>query len=340
MTVTIKDVAKKAKVSAATVSLVLNKNRRISSETSDRVLKAVKALDYHRSRSARDLVSRQSGNIGFVLTDDHFSRSEPFYTKIFLGTEFQARDSEFYVLLTTISSNYRSDDPLPRFVLEKNVEGIVLAGKLPQSFIENLKRYNVPLMFVDYYPGEGNYPVVMSDNISGGFQATQHLIDCGHRRIAFVNGDRGHPSINERLMGYKLALEKSGMSLNSPLPLIYEASTDRVSGFSAAETILKKYPDVTAIFACNDAMAIGILQYLKQKGLRVPKDVSLIGFDDVEADLSLDPPLTTMRVNKEEMGVQAVKQLVEIIHNRSTIPRKTLVPVELVIRGSTCKVSK
>jgi len=340
MTVTIKDVAKKAKVSAATVSLVLNKNKRISSETRDRVLKAVKALDYHRSRSARDLVSKQSGNIGFILTDDHFSRSEPFYTRIFLGTEFQARDNEFYVLLTTISSNYRSDDPLPRFVLEKNVEGIILAGKLPQSFIENLKRHSIPLIFVDFYPSEGNYPVVMSDNISGGYQATEHLINCGHRNIAFVNGDRAHPSINERLMGYKMALEKSGIMLKIPPPIVYESSTDRISGFRAAETLLKNNPDITAIFACNDAMAIGILQFLKQRGLKVPKDISLIGFDDVEADLSLDPPLTTMRVNKEEMGVQAMKQLVEIIQNRSTIPRKTLVPVELVIRGSTCKISR
>ena len=119
-----------------------------------------------------------------------------------------------------------------------------------------------------------------------------------------------------------------------------ESSTDRASGYDAAKRILKNFSQITAVFCCNDAMAIGILQYLRELGLKVPKDMSIVGFDDVEADLSLDPPLTTIRVNKEEMGVQAVKQLVELIKNPGAIPRKTLVPVELIVRGSTCKVKR
>ena len=335
MPVTIKDVAKKANVSSATVSLVVNKNKRISEETRARVLKAIKDLNYHPSRLARGLVSKQSGNIGLILTDDHFSRSEPFYTKIFIGTEFQARDDQYYVLLTTIPKSFKKCDPIPRFILERNVDGIILAGKVPQNIIDCLEEYKLPTVFVDYYPIQGNYPVVMSDNIAGGSQATQHLIQCGHRCIAFIAGDLNHPSIMERFQGYKMALEKAHLV---PLAVSNGSTTDRNGGYKTAQKLFAKTNDITAIFACNDAMAIGVLQYLREKNIRVPKDISIIGFDDVEADLSLDPPLTTMRVNKEEMGIQAVRLVVEMLQNKTTKPRKILVPVELIVRGSTCGI--
>jgi len=219
MAVTIKDVAKKANVSPATVSLVIHKHQRISSQTRSRVLKAIKELNYHPSRSARGLVSRQSGNIGFILRDDHFSRIEPFYTKIFLGTEFQARGDEYYILLTTVPADFKKGDQLPRFVLERNIEGVILAGKIPLTLIEALINSGIPLVFVDYYPPNGNYPVVMIDNIAGGIQATTHLIQCGHRRIAFIAGDIEHPSINERFQGYKMALEKARIDFENWIKL-------------------------------------------------------------------------------------------------------------------------
>ncbi|MCB0748701.1 MAG: LacI family DNA-binding transcriptional regulator, partial [Ignavibacteriae bacterium] len=150
MKTTIKDVAKHAGVSIATVSLVINNNTRISSETKRKVLRSIKTLNYHPSRSARDLVSKKTGNIGFLLTDDHFLRTEPFYTKIFLGTEFEARDGEYYVLLSTVNSNFTDKDPLPRFVLEKSVDGIIIAGKVPQNLIDRISSLEIPIVFVDY----------------------------------------------------------------------------------------------------------------------------------------------------------------------------------------------
>ncbi|MEE9574398.1 MAG: LacI family DNA-binding transcriptional regulator [Candidatus Neomarinimicrobiota bacterium] len=121
---TIKDVAKAANVSIATVSFVLHNNERISSETKRRVLKSIKQLNYHPSRSARGLVSRKTGNIGFILTEEHFLRTEPFYTKIFLGTEFEARTKDYYVLFATVNSSFSNVDTLPRFILERNFDGI------------------------------------------------------------------------------------------------------------------------------------------------------------------------------------------------------------------------
>jgi len=336
MTSTIKDVAKKADVSIATVSLVINNNKRISPETKRKVQRAIKELDYHPTRSAMGLVSRTSGNIGFILTEDHFSRSEPFYTKIFLGTEFQARENEYYVLLTTIPSNSCPDSKIPRFLLEKNVDGIILAGKVPPNFIEKLKRFKIPTVFVDYFPNNGSYPTVMVDNINGGFQSTDHLISCNHNKIAFIAGDIEHPSILERFQGYKMALEKANIPYRPELAIVDQPHPTRECGYSAIKKLLNKTDDFTAIFACNDAMALGVLQYLKEKGVSVPGDKSLIGFDDVESDLSLDPPLTTMKVPKVEMGIEATKLMLEILRKKSNGLRKILIPTELVVRKSTC----
>ena len=172
---TIKDVAKEAKVSIATVSLVVHKHNRISPETSKRVNKVIKKLNYHPSRSGRRLVSQKTGNVGFILTEDHFLRSEPFYTRIFLGTEFEARYYEYYILLTTIPSDYNEKSHPPRFILEKNIDGIIIAGKVPAYIIDQIEKYNLPIAFVDYYPPSNEYPVVLIDNTSGGITATQFL---------------------------------------------------------------------------------------------------------------------------------------------------------------------
>jgi LacI family transcriptional regulator, galactose operon repressor len=338
MVATIKDVAKKAQVSAATVSLVIHDHQRISSDTKRKVRKAIEDLDYHPVRSARDLALQKSGNIGFVVSEDHFSRSEPFYTQIFLGTEFQARESEYYVLLTSVKSDFNTKSKLPRFILERNVEGVILAGKIPQCLIDNLSSLEIPMVFVDYYPSQGNFPVVMIDNISGGMKATQHLIDCQRRKIAFIAGDISHPSISERFQGYKMALEKNNLPYDSDLVVIDEPYPAREFGYRAAQKLLQNKIRPTAIFACNDAMSIGVLKCLKEMKIEIPKDISIIGFDDVEADLSMDPPLTTIRVPKVEMGMEAIKLMTEILRQKQTGSRKILVPVELIVRSSTCEL--
>ncbi|MEO8399789.1 MAG: LacI family DNA-binding transcriptional regulator, partial [Ignavibacteriaceae bacterium] len=211
MPTTIKDVAKKANVSIATVSLVVNNHSRISPQTKTKVNQAIKDLNYYPSRAARGLVSKNTGNIGFILTEDHFLRSEPFYTRVFLGTEFEARQYEHYLLLTTIPSNFSERDKLPRFVLERNVTGVIIAGKVPNEIIKKLEKYDLPLAFVDYIPENEKYSVVLIDNMSGGCIAVQHLIELGHKKIGFVAGDITHPSIYDRFVGYKMTLEKANI---------------------------------------------------------------------------------------------------------------------------------
>ncbi len=337
MSITIKDVANKAGVSIATVSFVINNSKHISEETKNRVLKTIKNLNYHPSKSARDLVSKKTGFIGFILTDDHFLRTEPFYTRIFLGVEFEARNDDYYILLTSVSSDFRESDQLPRFILSKSVDGIIIAGKIPINLIERLSEYNLPTIFIDFVPPSNTFPIVLIDNIQGGVLATDHLIQLGHKDIAFIGGDIEHPSVRDRLNGYKQALEKSNIALKNNLIIIDSPYPDRQNGYNSAKRLFAKNKNVSAVFACNDAMAIGVMHYLKDKGYAIPGDVSLIGFDDVEADLMLNPLLTTIRVPKIELGTEAFRLIVNILKNKKSITKKILVPVELIIRESTAR---
>lgn len=247
MTITIKDVAKKANVSIATVSLALHDNERISRGTKKKVMKVVDELNYRPSRIARGLVLQQTQNIGFLLTNDHFLRTEPFYTHIFLGSEFEARDHNFYILLNTIPNKFKEYDHLPKFVLEKNVDGVIIAGKVPLEIVTCFEAYKIPVVFVDFYPPSGEYSAVLIDNVQGGEKATEHLIAYGHRNIGFIGGDMVHPSIRDRFQGYKIALEKFKIPFNMKQVVTTESATNRKSGYHATEILLKKNKDLTAL---------------------------------------------------------------------------------------------
>lgn len=337
---TIKDVAKLAKVSTATVSLVLHNHQRIPAVTKKKVRKAIEDLNYHPSRPARGLVSKSTGNIGFLLTDDHFLKTEPFYTRIFLGTEFEARESNYYILLTTVSTQFGHDDSLPRCVREINIDGMIVVGKVPDILLKRVRAFNLPLVFVDFYPKEGQYSAVLIDNLNGGFQATEHLIKCGHKKIGFIGGDMEHPSIRDRFAGFKMALDKHQIPFDGNRVTITEKSTSKEGGYQAARKLCQLRKDTTAIFACNDAMAMGAMQFLKDKQMRIPQDISIIGFDDIDSDLIQEPPLSTMRVPKLDMGMEALRLMVDVIENNWKKQRTILMPVELIVRESTCKFGK
>lgn len=341
MRITIKDVASRAEVSTATVSLVVHGNTRISDLTRKRVLKAIADLHYYPSRSARELVSKKTGNIGFVLTENHFLRTEPFYTKIFLGSELEARKHPYYILMSTIAADPGSEtedvEEIPRFILERSIDGLIVAGKVPSQFIARLEDYNFPVVYIDYYPPKGDFSAVLIDNIDGANQAVQHLIDCGHKDIGFLGGESDHPSINDRFQGYRMALERNGIEYNPENVIYTESPISTEHGYQLAEILFEKAPNITAFFACNDSMAIGAMRYLKENNYRIPEDVSIVGFDDIESDLVLDPPLTTIRVPKFDLGIEALKLMGEILDKKINETRKILMPVELIARKSTCQ---
>ncbi len=338
MAVTIKDVARRAGVSTATVSLVLNNHPAISEPTRKRVLKAIEELGYHPRASARTLASKKTGNIGFILTEDHFSRSEPFYTKIFLGTEFEARDRNYYVLLTTIPRDFNERWHAPRFLLERNVDAVILAGKVPESLVKYILRFKLPLVLVDYWLPNYDLSAVLIDNINGARQAVSHLIDRGHRRIAFIGGDLSHPSISERLHGYRQALEERGLPVDPELIVTDRQNTGFDDGEAAMGCLLDRGIAFTAFFACNDAMAIGAMRKLREKGIRIPDQVAAAAFDNTEASMLVTPPLTTVDVDKVELGAAALRSVAEILETKRVKSHKILIPTKLVIRESSSPI--
>jgi LacI family transcriptional regulator len=335
MAITIKDVAVKAGVSLSTVSLVLNNKKNVSEETRLKIMRAMEELDYHPRRVARGLASKRTGNIGFILTEDHFSRAEPFYTKIFLGSNLESTKLHYYVLLTTVPKSFRKDRDIPRFLLERNVDGIILAGSIPAPLIAYVQDQNLPVVFIDYLPKSGPCSAVLIDNFDGAYQAVSHLVRKGHRDIAFMAGDLEHPSLNERFEGYKRALSDAHIPLNTSLVLTNEPYTAFDDGYNATGRLLSTGTSFTAVFAGNDAMAQGCLRRLRENKIQVPDDVAIMGFDDVETDLQIEPHISSVHVEKEELGTVAVRHLVEMIKNGTLNHSKTVLPVRLVLRRST-----
>jgi len=332
---TIKDVAKKAGLSVSTVSLVLNNKGYVSEEKRRKVLNIIKDLDYHPQRSARGLASKLSGNIGFILTEDHFTHSEPFYTRIFLGTEIEARHHNYYVLLTTVSKNVKETTEVPRFLLEHNVDGVIIAGKIGSSWIDYIRERNLPLVLIDYEKNEKNISTVLIDNFNGAKKAVEHLIGGGHSKIGFIGGDIEHPSIAQRYSGFRQTINERNIPIEENWISISEPETQSINGYKAAKKIFQNKNNIpTALFIANDAMALGCMRYLKEIGKRIPDDVAIVGFDNVEIGLLSEPRLTTINVHREEMGRIAVKRVVEMMKSKSALVTKTITPVELVVRES------
>ncbi len=334
---TIKDVARLARVSVSTVSLVINDKKSVSKETRERILQAIEQLNFHPRRIARGLASRTTGNIGFILTDDHFSLVEPFYTKIFLGTEFEARKHNYYIILTTVPNKFDKKQAIPRFLLERNVDGVIMAGRIPEKLIEYVQEMGLPITLVDFYHRRFKTSAVLIDNIQGSYQAVVHLIQLGHQKIGFVGGDLQHPSIADRLEGYRKALNDHNLPMIDQFIVSRNKNTSIPDGYHAMDQILKLPEWPTAIFACNDAMAIGCVRRLKEAHIKIPDQIAVIGFDDIEADIEIEPHLSSMHVKKEELGAHAVRQMVQMLKNGELFAEKILVPVDLIIRESTQK---
>ena len=194
---TIRDVARKAGLSLSTVSLVINNRGYVSPETRESVLKVVRELSYHPTRSARGLASKTSGNIGFILSEEHFSQAEPFYTRIFLGTEFEARIHNFYILLTTVGDQFDPDQYVPRFLLERNVDGIIIAGKVSEKLISYIDSLGLPIVLVDYEMKRALHSAVLIDNWRGGTLAVEHLTG-GSPSWGGTSGIRAFPNAMRR----------------------------------------------------------------------------------------------------------------------------------------------
>jgi LacI family transcriptional regulator len=337
---TIKDVAAEAQVSISTVSLVMNEKGNVRTDTRDRVLSSARRLGYVPTQAARHLASKRTGNVGFVVREDHFTRSEPFYTRVFLGTEFQARHDNLYVLLTTIPSLYVPGKNTPRLLREYNVDGLIVAGRVDESFLEEARDMEIPLVLVDF---EANgCPAIIIDNQDGAREAVDHLLDRGRRRIAFLGADTSHPSISARLDGYRLAHAARGLTAGAELLVCADGDPTRGTGMRLSERLFEMRPKPDAVFCANDALALSVLEGAVHAGVKVPEDLAVIGFDDVPDAAHSRPPLTTVRVYKEQLGELAMRYIVDLVEEGSMKDahferggHTTKVKTELIVRDST-----
>ncbi len=327
MAPTIRDVARRAGVSPSTVSRVLNDRPGISEETRARVLAAARELGYIPDMAGRTLASGRTLNLGFLLHPRHSLGPHSFYGEVLTGVDREARRHGYHVLFAA-----EGDLKVPQMVREGRVDGLILAGcDIPRETIVALQVQNVPLVLVDNHVEKVNS--IATDNVGGAYEATSHLIRLGHRRIAFLCEWLEDLSFAERFEGYRRALADHGIPFDEAL--VAEGLPRKPhTGYVAAQRLLERTTP-TAIFAANDLVAVEALRVLRERGLRVPEDVALVGFDDAELVRHTTPPLTSVRVHRQEMGALAVRRLLDLLDHPDQPPVHIRVFTELVIRESS-----
>ncbi len=327
--VTIKDVAKLAGVSIGTVSRALNNARGMSQETRERVLFSAKRLKYQPNLQARGLVGGRPNAIGIVIPQtQEIVFSNPFFAEILLGISKKAREGDQY-LLFSIAGN----ESYVQMFHHRLVAGIIILGnRIDDPWIEEARVLKIPLVLIPGNPSPSSIPSVDFDNIAGAFQVVNYLAKLGHRRIAFLNGPANWKFSIERLIGFRKALEKNHISFKKDLVREFDASQQ--GGYRAMKDLLSLRPPPSAVFVINDFSTMGVLRAAKEAGLRVPEDISIIGFGDVPFSCMIDPPLTTIQEPFQEVGYEACARLLKMIQGKKLHQRHLILPVKLVIRKS------
>lgn len=339
---TIKDVAQQANVSIATVSHVINGTRYVSEELQERVRAAMNELGYRPNRLARGLRMGQTKIIGLIVPDN----SNPFFAETAHIIEDVGYAHGYSVILCNSDYNAEKEETYVDILLDKQVDGIILIPSrdarephAPQQF----RNGRTPFVIVGRDISGSHAETVTIDYQLGGYLATKHLIDLGHRRIACITGPQPLASVGQRLPGYYQALEEAGVTAD---PALIVPGDFRTQGGEAAMTrllALDKRP--TAVFAFNDFMAIGAIKAVRQQGLRIPADISIVGYDDISFAALIDPPLTTVAQSLRAISQTAVTMLLRQINSQSAVndglpSPPTVIQPRLVVRQSTAALER
>ena len=347
MAATIGDVAERAKVSTATVSRVLSGVGRARPETEARVLAAARDLDYRPSGVARSLKRRTTETLGLIVTDIE----NPYFPELVRAVEDAARAEGYAILLCNANDDPEREAGYLDLLVERRVDGLIIAASsLGGRHVEWLASAPLPVVLINTTAADVDLPSIHSDNRAGSRLAAQHLLDLGHRRFGYLMPPPRNVDGPVRLAGVRDALEDAGLD---PASVAIAAGAPLVGGGEAAMLeMLDRAPDVTAVLAYNDLMAIGALRAVRRRGGSVPEDVSVVGFDDVALAAYVDPPLTTLSQSTAEMGYWAVTSLAERLRPRAGSDDAAeapgggagraaqsapvvMLPVRLEVRGST-----
>lgn len=341
-----KDVAREAGVTAATVSYVLNEKSSvtISEETQERVWKAVKKLGYVPNQAAKTLSSSRgaglskSNLIGIIIPQTEpgkrFMFSNPFYGEFLSALEYGARLEGYHLLVSGVNA----DQSYIEIAKNRSLDGIIILGMYPSDDIQDYKKSGIPAVMVDCYCDHDHYfHSVRTDDRYGGYVATEYLIKNGHRRIAFVSGEIKENGVNYmRYLGYKDALEEYGIPFDDKLSINGYISYE--FGIEASERISKSDLGITAVFATADIIAVGMVKGFRKEGVRVPQDISIIGFDDVYDSIICDPSITTIRQNIEAKGAAVAELIVSAAQNLMYPKKEIIIPIEVIERESVRKL--
>ena len=339
--VTLHDVAKLAGVSIGTASQAINNRPSVAQDTRTRVLDAARTLGYPLKDTVSDTGENPLSIIGLLTKHDYGFPFEvnAFYSYIQAGVESECRRHNMSLMFSNIEVD-SSNHPViwPAMITEQRVDGLLLAG----TFIENTigllgQRVDIPIVLVDSYAPNLPFDSIVIENINGATTALNHLIAQGHTRIGMIGWTKNSPpGINERYIGYTHALEAHNISTH----YVEESGLNREEGYRAAVQLLQRAPELTAIFACNDLTAIGAIHAARDMGLRVPDDLSIIGFDNIDMAKEITPALTTIHVYKSWLGIFGVRQLIARAMNPEQPKTSTTITTDLVVRESTGRPRK
>ena len=325
----IRTVAERANVSIATVSRTINHVPTVNAKMAKRVWEAIRELNYFPNTQARALVSGRTKLFGLIVSEI----TNPFFPELIQGFEDIAVENGYEVLISSTNYDPRRMNLCIRRMLERKAEGVaVMTFGIEEPLLEQLAERNIPLVFVDQGPDRPGISLLKVDYHHGIRQGVQHLAALGHRNIAFISGPMRLHSAQSRLAAFSKSLTECGIAINQEW--IVEGDHTLEGGIAAAEKLLGASRPATAVICSNDMTAIGVLHKVYRAGLRVPDDLSIIGFDDIHITRVTIPPLTTIQMSRTELARAAVNALRAHVEN-TTPHREYKIDTKLVVREST-----
>lgn len=333
MKVTIKDVANFAQVSTSTVSRVLNNpDVAVKEATRQKIIEAVQILNYTPNAFARGLRTKESQLLGMIVPDI----TNVFFSVIFKGAETATLEKGFSIILCNTDDQPQKAETYIRSLKERGVDGFIIACAHIESILDNLLADEFPCVFVNRKAKIIQNKYVIADNILGAKLAAEYLIKQGHTKIGHIAGPLYTDVGLNRMEGYRAAIKDKGLPFS--LEYVVESEFNSKAGYLAALDLLKKKPDITAIFAADDSIAIGVIKACNELGLSIPNKLSLVGFSDQPVSSMLNPSLTTVQMPLFEMGYLAGEMLTNIITKKPIANNKIILKPQLVIRNSVSQL--
>ncbi|MBI4757603.1 MAG: LacI family DNA-binding transcriptional regulator [Chloroflexi bacterium] len=331
MAVTVRDVAARAQVSVQTVSNVVNGRPIVAEATRQRVLKALAELGYQPNAIARGLRSNCAHTIGvvFITTERRYLVRAPYLNEVVSGIADAARDSEYELLLQSVAP-HEHPSAVTQLFRRRQIDGVILtSAELGEPYVEELTANDVPFVLIDRPVAGERAACVRADNRGGALAAVRYLIQRGHTHIGLISGALNWHSGVERLAGYRQALAERGLP-----EAVTHSDWSREGGHCALGELLDQWPKLTAVFVASDLMAVGAMEAACTRGLRVPEDLALVGFDDLTFATMVRPPLTTVRLPAYDMGVEATQLILGHLTDGRFPQPDVVLPTELVVRES------